>query len=73
MMNHVTTSYRTASAERCFVLSFSETANVLAGFTALGSPFANLRQAAASPLVKTWTLTGGVAPPASVPFAPDLI
>jgi len=70
MMDHITTSYRTVSAERCSAPSFqfTETLTTLVGFLAAAFPFAAREEANSTFTVKTWTLTGGSAPPAPVPL-----
>lgn len=70
MMDHITASYRTAPAERCFAPSFrfTETLTALVGLLAAASPFAAQDDANSTFAVKTWTLIGGSAPPAPVPL-----
>lgn len=70
MMDLITTSDRTASAERCSAPSFrfTETLTTVVGFLAAARPFAVQEEANSTFAVKTWTLTGGSAPPAPVPL-----
>jgi NADH dehydrogenase/NADH:ubiquinone oxidoreductase subunit G len=64
MMDHITTTYRTAATERrflsWFLRGFCET---FAGLLIPACPFAALQDSTSATVAMTWTLNHGNAPP----------